>query len=232
MTIAELREQVYRANLELRDLGLVTGTFGNASAINRETGIVAIKPSGISYEELRPDLIVLVGLDLEVIEGDLRPSSDTPTHVVLYRAFPHVGGIAHTHSPYATAWAQGRRDLECLGTTHADYFHGAVPVTDVMADRQISGDYEEQTGVQIVDTFASRGTDSRAMPAVLVACHGPFTWGVNAHEAVFHSQMLEYVAYLNTLTRHVSPETEPLTQTLLDKHFLRKHGRGAYYGQT
>jgi L-ribulose-5-phosphate 4-epimerase len=227
--IRKLQEEVYRANLELKELGLVIATFGNVSGILREAGIVAIKPSGVRYEELAPRQMVLVSLDGQVIEGELNPSSDTKTHLALYRAFPEIGGVVHTHSPYATAWAQARKPLPCLGTTHADVFYGEVPCTQVMRDEQIRRDYEEETAVQIIETFEHH--DYRAVPGVLVACHGPFTWGRNAEQAVYHSLILEYVAQMNLLTLAVAPSVSGIKQSLLDKHYLRKHGKDAYYGQ-
>jgi L-ribulose-5-phosphate 4-epimerase len=224
-----LREQVCRANLELVAKGLVLETFGNVSGIDRELGVVAIKPSGVAYDELDPAAIVLVDLAGARVAGDLNPSSDTPTHVRLYREFPHIGGVVHTHSRYATAWAQARRPLPCLGTTHADYFRGTVPCTAAITDRQIAGDYEEQTAVQIGAAF--RKIDYREVPAVLVASHGPFTWGKDAAEAVYHAVMLEYAAELAAIAVGLDPRAAPARRALIDKHFLRKHGSGAYYGQ-
>ncbi|MBN1835678.1 MAG: L-ribulose-5-phosphate 4-epimerase AraD [Spirochaetales bacterium] len=224
-----LREEVYRANLELRDLGLVVATFGNVSGIHRPSGVVAIKPSGVAYEELSPESMVLVDLEARVLEGDLNPSSDTRTHVRLYEAFSEIGGVVHTHSRYATAWAQARRPLPCFGTTHADTFYGEVPCTEVMRDEQISRDYEEETAVQILETFARY--DYRSVPGVLVACHGPFTWGRSPAQAVYHSLILEYVAELGLHSAALAPELTEIKQTLMDKHYLRKHGKDAYYGQ-
>jgi L-ribulose-5-phosphate 4-epimerase len=224
-----LREQVCRANLELVVKGLVIETFGNVSGIDRELGLIAIKPSGVDYDDLDPSAIVLVDLAGKRVSGDLNPSSDTPTHVRLYREFPEIGGVVHTHSRYATAWAQARRALPCLGTTHADYFRGTVPCTAVMSDEQIAGDYEEETAVQIVDAF--RSLDYREMRAVLVACHGPFTWGKDATEAVYHAAMLEYAAELASLAVSINPRVTPAKRALVDRHYLRKHGTGAYYGQ-
>ena len=232
MRSRELRREAYEANMQLLDLGLVVGTFGNASAMDREAGLMAIKPSGVSYGDLSPGAMVLVDLEYCVVEGALRPSSDTRTHIMLYRFFDEIRGVAHTHSPHATSWAQGRRDLECLGTTHADYFHGGVPVTDIIGDGEIESDYEGETGRLIADTLSARGVDYHSMPGILVASHGPFTWGMSAREAVFHSQMLEYVAYLNTLSLEVNPGAEGVKQPLLDKHYLRKHGADSYYGQS
>lgn len=227
--IRALREWVYRANRDLIDKGLVVSTFGNVSGIDRELGLIAIKPSGVEYDELSPSNMVLLDLEGKRVEGKLNPSSDTRTHVMLYRKFPEIGGVVHTHSVYATAWAQTRLPLPCLGTTHADYFHGPVPCTAVITDAQIELDYEEQTAVQIVDAF--RRIDYREMPAVLVASHGPFTWGKDPAEAVYHAFILEYVARMNAITVSLNPRIRDVRQRLLDKHFLRKHGKKAYYGQ-
>ncbi len=227
--VRALKEAVYRANMDLVEKGLVVGTFGNVSGIDREIGVIAIKPSGVEYAELSPDSMVLLGVDGRRLEGGMNPSSDTKTHVGLYRAFPEIGGVVHTHSRYATSWAEARRPLPCLGTTHADYFHGDVPCTAVITDAQIARDYEEETAVQIVDAF--RRVDYRAMPAVLVASHGPFSWGKNPAEAVYHSFMLEYAAEMALLALAINPRVKAVRRSLLDKHYLRKHGSGAYYGQ-
>ena len=227
--IKRLREAVYRANLELVEQGLVVSTFGNVSGIDRELGLVAIKPSGVEYDDLAPSNMVLLDLDGKRVEGDLNPSSDTKTHILLYKNFSEIGGVVHTHSLHATAWAQARLPLPCLGTTHADYFHGPVPCTEVITDAQISLDYEEQTAVQILDAF--KRIDYREMPAVLVASHGPFTWGASPAEAVYHAFILEHVARMNAISVTVNPRIRGVKQTLLDKHFLRKHGKNAYYGQ-
>lgn len=227
--LAALREQVYEANLELVRRGLAIYTFGNASGIARGEGLVAIKPSGVPYETLRPADLVIADLDGRVVEGALRPSSDLPTHLVLYRAFPAIGGVVHTHSRYATAWAQACREIPCLGTTHADYFYGAVPVTRCLEKDEIEGDYEARTGEAIVARF--RGLDPMRVPAVLVACHGPFCWGADAAAAAHHAVVLEeiaQVAYHTVTLNHAAP---PISTALLDRHFLRKHGAGAYYGQ-
>jgi L-ribulose-5-phosphate 4-epimerase len=224
-----LQELVCRANLELQELGLVVATFGNASGIDRSQGVVAIKPSGVSYSELAPERMVLVDLDGSVLEGELNPSSDTPTHVRLYRAFPEIGGVVHTHSRFATAWAQARRPLPCFGTTHADIFYGSVPCTAVMRDEQIRRNYEEETAEQILETFAH--LDYRSVPGVLVACHGPFTWGQSPAKAVYHSLMLETIAEMNLNSLALNPRLRGIKSSLLDKHYLRKHGESAYYGQ-
>lgn len=225
----KLKQQVWQANLDLQRYGLVVFTWGNVSGIDREAGIVAIKPSGVSYDELVPEQIVLLDLQGRVVEGDLRPSSDTPTHLELYRRFQGIGGICHTHSPHATMWAQAQRDIPCLGTTHADHFYGAVPVTDTMTAAEIRQDYEANTGLVIVRRF--RQIDPMQMPAVLVANHGPFTWGKDAGESVKNAVVLEEVAKMASGTLAIHPEQQPISRDLLDKHYLRKHGKNAYYGQ-
>lgn len=227
--VRALKESVYRANLELVDRGLVVYTFGNVSGYDPALGAAAIKPSGVDYGDLSADAMVLVDLDGRRLEGDLNPSSDTRTHVRLYRCFPGVGGVAHTHSVQATAWAQVRLPLPCFGTTHADYFHGPVPCTDPMSEAQIGGDYEDETGAQIVKAFS--GLDPLSVPAALVASHGPFTWGRTPAEAVYHAVILETVAGMGLAARSLDPRLGSVDRALLDKHFLRKHGRGAYYGQ-
>jgi L-ribulose-5-phosphate 4-epimerase len=232
MRYRELRERVLAANLELVRAGLVVLSFGNASAVDREAGVVAIKPSGVPYGHLRPKDIVILGLaDGEVLEGSRRPSSDTPTHRVLYGAFPTVGGIVHTHSVCATAWAQARRELPCFGTTHADHFHGPVPVTRHLSPEEIAEDYEANTGRVIVERFASDGLDPLDVPAVLDASHGPFTWGSTVEEAIENAIALEAVAAMAIHTVALDPSAPAIAQELLDKHFRRKHGPGAYYGQ-
>jgi L-ribulose-5-phosphate 4-epimerase len=227
--IRKLQEDVYRANFELVEKNLVIYSFGNASGIDRESGVVAIKPSGVDYRELAPDNMVLVTLDGEVLESELNPSSDTKTHLALYKAFSDIGGVVHTHSRHATAWAQAKLPLPCLGTTHADYFYGAVPCTEVISDEQITRGYEKETGTLIVNTF--KKFDYHTMKAVLVACHGPFTWGDDPQDAVFMSDMLEEIARMNFMSVLLNPEVGDIKRTLLDKHYLRKHGENAYYGQ-
>lgn len=226
----ELRREVCEANLALQRAGLVILTWGNVSGLDRDSGLVAIKPSGISYEQMTPDTMVVVDLEGNIVEGDLRPSSDTPTHLELYRRFEDIGGVAHTHSTCATAWAQARRALPCYGTTHADSFHGTVPVTADLTPEALAGDYELETGRCIVAAF--RDCDPRSVPGVLVASHGPFTWGRDAAEAVENSIVLEQVALTALLTEALSPQVTAIGRGLLDKHFLRKHGPDAYYGQT
>jgi L-ribulose-5-phosphate 4-epimerase len=227
----ELRESVCRANLELAKSGLVMGTFGNLSAIDRSARVLAIKPSGVPYLELTPDQIVLVSLDTgAVVEGTLRPSSDTPTHLELYRAFS-CGAIVHTHSEYATMFAQSRMAIRCMGTTHADYFRGDVPVTHAMTRAEVEHDYEANTGRVIVETFAKRGVSPDEVPAVLVANHAPFTWGRDPSQAIENARVLELVARMEWRGRLLAPDAPRPDTFLVDKHFRRKHGQGAYYGQ-
>jgi len=226
----ELKEQVCRANVDLGAEGLVIQTFGNVSGIDRERNLVAIKPSGVAYEALRPNQIVVVSLETgQSVEGDLKPSSDTPTHLELYRAFAGIGGVAHTHSTCATAWAQARREIPPLGTTHADYFHGPVPCTRPMTAAEIKTDYEANTGKVIVERFAE--LDPLEFPGALVANHGPFTWGTDAIQAVHAASALEHLARLAAETLRIEPGAGAISAELLDKHFLRKHGPGRYYGQ-
>ncbi len=227
--IRALAESVYRANMDLVEKGLVISTFGNVSGIDREQGLIAIKPSGVEYAALSAEKIVLLDLTGKKIRGDLNPSSDTRTHVKLYAAFPEIGGVVHTHSRYATSWAQAGKSLPCMGTTHADYFHGAVPCTRVITDQQITRDYEEETATQIIEAF--KDLDYRGMPAVLVASHGPFSWGKDANDAVHNAYFLEYCAEMALNSLIVNPKAGGIKQTLLDKHYLRKHGPKAYYGQ-
>jgi L-ribulose-5-phosphate 4-epimerase len=229
MLLTTLREEVLEANLELVRRGLVLYTFGNVSGIDRGEGLVAIKPSGVPYEELTPEQIVISDLSGNIVDGNLRPSSDLPTHIELYKQFPSIGGVAHTHSEFATAWAQAETPIPCYGTTHADSFHGAIPVTDRLSSAEIAGDYELETGTAICRTFA--GIDPMAIPGVLVAGHAPFCWGPSAAEAAHNAVILEYVAKMASHTLSINAESRPLTRELHDKHFLRKHGRNAYYGQ-
>jgi L-ribulose-5-phosphate 4-epimerase len=217
------------ANLELVRRGLVLYTFGNASGISRGEGLVAIKPSGVPYENMRPGDLVITDLEGGIVEGSLRPSSDLATHLALYRSFPATGGVVHTHSRFATAWAQARRPIPCLGTTHADYFRGAVPVTEAMHPHEIESAYEANTGEVIIRRFA--GSDPMEVPAVLVAGHGPFCWGTTAADAAHNAVILEYVAEMTYYSVMLSESAEELHAAHLDKHFLRKHGVSAYYGQ-
>jgi L-ribulose-5-phosphate 4-epimerase len=227
--LQSLREQVLEANLELARRGLALYTFGNASGISREEGLVVIKPSGVPYEQMKPEHLVVTDLTGNIREGKLRPSSDLPTHLVLYNQFPEIGGVAHTHSEYATAWAQARKSIPCLGTTHADYFHGPVPVTSEMTDQEIAEEYEKNTGHAIVHSL--RQTDPSATPGVLVANHGPFAWGEDAGRAAHNAVILEAIARMAYFTLGINPTAQPVGTGLLDKHYLRKHGKNAYYGQ-
>ncbi|MNZ51897.1 L-ribulose-5-phosphate 4-epimerase UlaF [compost metagenome] len=224
-----LKQQVLEANLELPKYGLVTFTWGNVSAIDRESGLFVIKPSGVPYEELKAEHMVVLDLEGRVVEGDLRPSSDTPTHLVLYRSFPNIGGIVHTHSPWGTSWAQAGRAIPAYGTTHADYFYGEIPVTRAMTREEIEGAYELETGNVIVERFADLDPDQ--VPGVLVHAHAPFVWGKDAHNAVHNAVVLEEVAKIGARMLQINPVTPSMDQTLLDRHFLRKHGANAYYGQ-
>jgi L-ribulose-5-phosphate 4-epimerase len=228
-----LKEDVCRVNREIVAAGLVVLTWGNASGVDPDRRVLAIKPSGVDYDALRPEDIVLLSIETgEVVEGDLRPSSDAPTHLHLYRSFPSIGGVVHTHSIYATAWAQAGRALPCLGTTHADHFYGAVPVARQLTQAEIDTEYELNTGVAIVDRFREAGLEPLQMPGVLVPGHAPFVWGKTPAKALEQAVALEAVAKMATLSAHIDPGVAPLPQGLLDKHFLRKHGPGAYYGQT
>ena len=230
--LEKLKAEVCRANLDLVTEGLVIQTWGNASAVDRAQGLMVIKPSGVPYAEMKPEHMVVVSLaDGKVVEGNLKPSSDTPTHLVLYRAFAGIGGVVHTHSLFATSWAQACKPLLAYGTTQADYWYGDVPCTRKLTAAEIKGDYEANTGKVIVEAFKKMKFDPLQHPAVLVASHGPFTWGANAHDAVHNASVLEFIARLNSETLRVNPRSQPMQAVLLDKHFLRKHGPGAYYGQ-
>ncbi len=230
--LEELKEKVYLANMELPRRGLVTYTWGNVSGIDREKGLFVIKPSGVEYEKLKPSDMVVLDLQGNQVEGDMNPSSDTKTHLVLYNAFPQIGGIVHTHSPYAVAWAQAGEDLPCFGTTHADYFYGSIPCARHLTQEELDEDYERNTGVTIVETFRERNLDPKAVPAVLCYSHGPFTWGKDPAQAVYHSVVLEECAKMGLFTRMIRPDAGPAPQRMQDKHYLRKHGPNAYYGQT
>lgn len=230
--LEQLKRQVLEANLALPEHNLVTLTWGNVSAVDREQGVLIIKPSGVDYRVMTADDMVVVSLKTgEVVEGKKKPSSDTPTHRLLYQRFPHIGGIVHTHSRHATIWAQAGLPIPATGTTQADYFYGAIPCTRKMTDEEINGEYEWQTGVLIADMFADRGLDPMQIPGVLVHSHGPFAWGVNADDAVHNAIVMEEVAYMGIFSRQLNPELPAMQQTLLDKHYLRKHGAKAYYGQ-
>lgn len=232
MSLAELREHVCRANKALVEAGLVSLSFGNASGVDRDAGVMVIKPSGVRYASLTPDDMVVVALDDgAIVEGTLRPSSDTPTHLVLYRGLPSIGGVVHTHSPFASAWAQAGRPISCLGTTHADHFRGSVPVTRAMTGEEIAGEYERATGDLIVETLEAEQLTPHDMPAVLVASHGPFSWGDDSAAAVTNAVALEVVAALAHRTIALEPRIGSIGEPLLARHFDRKHGPTAYYGQ-
>ncbi|MBR5232258.1 MAG: L-ribulose-5-phosphate 4-epimerase [Clostridia bacterium] len=224
-----LKKAVCKANLDLVAHGLVLFTWGNVSAIHRETGYVVIKPSGVSYDKIKPEDMVVVDLDGHVIEGDLRPSSDTPTHLELYKACPAIGGVVHTHSTYATSFAQAGVPITAYGTTHADYFHGDIPCTRRLTRQEVEGEYEKNTGLVMTETLGKR--DPMEIPAMLVASHGPFAWGKDADEAVYHAVVLEEIARMALLTESIRPEARSADAYLLDKHYQRKHGKNAYYGQ-
>ena len=231
LMLETLKQAVWAANMELPRRGLVVYTWGNVSGIDREKGLVVIKPSGVEYEQLTPEKLVVLDLEGHIAEGDLNPSSDTKTHLELYKAFPALGGIVHTHSPYAAAWAQAGEDIPCYGTTHADYFYGPVPCTRGLTREELDEDYEKNTGKVIVETFTGRGIDPVHVPAVICRSHGPFAWGKTAAEAVYHAAVLEEVAKMALLTRQVKRDAEPAPAHLVEKHFSRKHGPNAYYGQ-
>ena len=229
--LQELKEQVYEANMLLPAYGLVTFTWGNVSAVDRERGVFVIKPSGVAYEKLTPDDMVVVDFNRKRVEGTLNPSSDTATHCELYRAFPEIGGIVHTHSSWATSWAQAGRSIPCYGTTHADYIYGAVPCVRNLTKEELE-DYEVNTGRLIVDEFRKNGIDVTAVPCVLCKNHGPFAWGKDAAEAVHNAVVLEEVAKMAARCEQINPQVKPAPQELLDKHYFRKHGANAYYGQS
>ena len=229
--LENLKQRVYEANMALPKHDLIKFTWGNVSEIDRESGLFVIKPSGVDYDDLTPDDMVVVDLDGNVVEGDLNPSSDTDTHRVLYKEFPDIGGIVHTHSPWAVSFAQAGVDIPAGGTTHADTFYGEIPATSLMTEAEINGAYELETGNVIVKTFEDRFIDPNEVPAVLVQDHGPFVWGPNAEKAVYNSVVLEEVAQMAYHTMMLNPHNVHMSQTLLDKHYLRKHGANAYYGQ-
>jgi L-ribulose-5-phosphate 4-epimerase len=231
MNYKNLKEQVYEANMLIPKNGLAIYTFGNVSAIDRQNGIIGIKPSGVPYSELNAHDIVLLDLEGNVVEGKMRPSSDTKTHILLYNTFACIGGICHTHSTYSVAWAQALRPIPNFGTTHADHLTAAVPITEVMTDAMILGDYELETGNQIIQLFENQGLSPQEIEMVLVACHGPFTWGKTAEKAVYNATVLEELAKMAFLTLQINPLTPPIKQTLIEKHYFRKHGKNAYYGQ-
>lgn len=244
--LEKLKEEVYKANMDLQKHSLITFTWGNASGIDREAGIFVIKPSGVPYEELSPDDMVVMDLKGNKVEGALNPSSDMKTHMILYNAFPKIGGIVHTHSSWATSWAQSGRDIPCYGTTHADYFYGAVPCLRNLSEKEINEDYEYNTGILIRDYFLKKDEENAAqgkrrelpnpeeyiaVPCALCRNHGPFAWGKDAAEAVYHAVVLEEVAKMAFRTEVINPEVKPAPKEMQDKHYLRKHGKNAYYGQ-
>ena len=226
-----IRESAYRANMQLPRLGLVLFTFGNVSAADREQGVFAIKPSGVPYDDLSPERMVIVDFDGRTVEGTLRPSSDTKTHAVLYRHWSGVGGIAHTHSTYATAWAQALLDIPILGTTHADHNTVDIPCASPMTDEMINGDYENETGIQILNCLKERNLSYDKVEMILVGGHAPFTWGATCEKAVYNSAVLELIAQMACITRHIRPDSPRLKDSLIKKHFERKHGQDSYYGQ-
>ena len=230
--LEQLKQEVYEANMLLPKYHLVTFTWGNVSGIDREKGLFVIKPSGVDYDKLTPDSMVVVNLEGEVVEGDYRPSSDTPTHVVLYNRFQEIGGVVHTHSPWATSWAQAGRGIPCYGTTHADYLYGQVPCVRTLTKEEIEAAYEKNTAVCIADEFERLAVDYIATPAVLCKNHGPFTWGKDAKEAVHNAVVLEEVAKMAARCEQIDPKVNPAPQELQDKHYYRKHGKNAYYGQS
>ena len=226
-----LKQQVYEANMELPRRGLITYTWGNVSEIDRDTGYFVIKPSGVDYDKLRPEDMVVMDLEGKRIEGTLNPSSDTPTHLELYKKYPEIGGVVHTHSPEATSWAQAGRDIPLYGTTHADYFYGSIPCARSLTPEEIGGEYERNTGLVIIETFEQRGLNPMHTPGVLCTNHGPFTWGKDAAEAVHNAVVLEEVARMAIRTELLNPQVQPAPDSIRDKHFFRKHGENAYYGQ-
>jgi len=227
----DLKQECYEANMQLNDLGLVIYTFGNVSAVDRKKDVFAIKPSGVLYEDLKPEDIVILDFENNVIEGKMRPSSDTKTHAYLYKNWKNVGGIAHTHATFSVAWAQSQKDIPILGTTHADYLTEDIPCAPPMQDALIAGNYEYNTGIQILDCFKEKGISYEKVPMVLLGNHGPFTWGENAAKAVYHSKVLEAVAEMAFLTLQINSEAPRLKDSLIKKHYDRKHGKDAYYGQ-
>lgn len=229
--LEELKKKVYEANMDLPKYGLVTFTWGNVSAIDRESGLFVIKPSGVDYDKLSPEDMVVMDLNGNKVEGKYKPSSDTPTHLELYKAFPEIGGVVHTHSSYATSWAQAGRGIPCYGTTHADYMYGEIPCLRCLTAEEIADAYEENTGHLIVNEFKRMNKDPMAVPAVLCKNHGPFAWGKDAHEAVHNAVVLEEVAKMAYRAETINPRIQPAPQELQDKHYYRKHGANAYYGQ-
>ena len=228
--LESLKQKVYEANMELPKRGLITYTWGNVSGIDRETGYFVIKPSGVDYDLLKPEDIVVMDLEGNKIEGHLNPSSDTPTHIELYKAYPEIGGVVHTHSPWATSWAQAGRYIPCYGTTHADYFYGDIPCARLLTENEIEENYEKNTGLVIVETIGDE--NPLFVPGILCSNHGPFTWGKDAHDAVHNAVVLEEVAKMASCTESINKSSSKAPQSMQDKHFMRKHGPNAYYGQT
>ncbi|MCT4662359.1 MAG: L-ribulose-5-phosphate 4-epimerase [Tissierellales bacterium] len=229
--LESLKKEVFEANLELVKQGLVIYTWGNVSGIDREKGLIVIKPSGVNYDIMKPEDMVVMNLDGEVVEGNLRPSSDAPTHLELYRQFKDIKGVVHTHSSWATSWAQAGRDIPCYGTTHADYFYGAVPCTRKLTKEEIDGEYELNTGKVIVETFKERDLEPLEVPGVIITSHGPFSWGKSPKDAVHNAKVIEEVAKMAYRTEKIDMKVENIDENLLNKHYLRKHGANAYYGQ-
>ena len=228
---AALKQECYEANMQLNALNLVVYTFGNVSAVDRENGVFAIKPSGVAYEELKPEDIVIVDFDNNIIEGIMRPSSDTKTHAYLYKNWPNIGGVAHTHATYSVAWAQAQRDIPIFGTTHADHLTADIPCAPPMSDALIEGNYEHNTGIQILDCFKEKNLSYEEVEMILIGNHGPFAWGKNAAKAVYNSKVLEVVAEMAHLTQLINPNAPRLKDSLIKKHYERKHGKDSYYGQ-
>lgn len=228
---AALKQECYEANMELNALKLVVYTFGNVSAVDRENGVFAIKPSGVAYEDLKPEDIVIVDFDNNIIEGTMRPSSDTKTHAYLYKNWPNIGGVAHTHATYSVAWAQAQRDIPIFGTTHADHLTADIPCAPPMSDALIEGNYEHNTGIQILDCFKEKNLSYEEVEMILIGNHGPFAWGKNAAKAVYNSKVLEVVAEMAHLTQLINPNAPRLKDSLIKKHYERKHGKDSYYGQ-
>ena len=229
--LEQLKKEVLEANLLLPKYNLVTFTWGNVSGIDREKGLIVIKPSGVEYDVMTAEHMVVVDLDGNVVEGDLNPSSDTATHIELYKAFPEIGGVIHTHSPWATSWAQAGRGIPAYGTTHADYFYGEIPCTRQLTPEEVESAYEKETGTVIIEAFRDRGIDPVAVPGVIVYKHGPFAWGKNPNQAVHNAVVMETVANMAYHAEQINPQGTPIEQYLLDKHYMRKHGPNAYYGQ-
>ena len=229
--LEQLKKEVLEANLLLPKYNLVTFTWGNVSGIDREKGLIVIKPSGVEYDGMTAEQMVVVDLDGNVVEGDLNPSSDTATHIELYKAFPEIGGVIHTHSPWATSWAQAGRGIPAYGTTHADYFYGEIPCTRQLTPEEVARAYEKETGTVIIEAFRDRGIDPTAVPGVIVYKHGPFAWGKNPNQAVHNAVVMETVANMAYHAEQINPQGTPIEQYLLDKHYMRKHGPNAYYGQ-